>query len=120
MIWQFWHGGAHPCWHGWAFFGMGGRILACFGHFSMGERTHLGMGRRILAWVDVFWHGWAPPDTCFGMGGRRFVEGWLRASALTCRLISLVGVKWSCLPIYKPAFSPRFVEGRVERFGCRF
>ena len=24
-------------------------------------------------------------------------NGWMRAGALTCRLISLVGVKWSCL-----------------------
>jgi len=32
-------------------------------------------------------------------------SGWLRASALTCRLISLVGVKWSCLRINK-AFPP--------------
>ena len=30
--------------------------------------------------------------------------GWLWASALTCRLISLVGVKWSCLRIDKQAF----------------
>ena len=33
-------------------------------------------------------------------------SGWLRSSALTCRLISLVGVKWSCLQINKPAFPP--------------
>ena len=33
-------------------------------------------------------------------------SGWLRASALTCRLISLVGVKWSCLRIDKQAFPP--------------
>ena len=31
-------------------------------------------------------------------------SGWLRASALTCRSISLVGVKWSCLRINKQAF----------------
>ena len=34
--------------------------------------------------------------------------GWLRASALTCRLISLVSVKWSCLRINKQAFPPSF------------
>ena len=39
-------------------------------------------------------------------------SGWLRASALTCRLISLVGVKWSCLRIDKRAFPPR--GGRAE------
>ena len=32
--------------------------------------------------------------------------GWLRASALTFRLISLVGVKWSCLRINKQASPP--------------
>ena len=31
---------------------------------------------------------------------------WLRVSALTCRLISLVGVIWSILPINKHAFPP--------------
>ena len=31
-------------------------------------------------------------------------SGWLRAGALTCRLISLVGVKWSCLRINERAF----------------
>ena len=30
-------------------------------------------------------------------------SGWLRARALTCRLISLVGMKWSCLRINKVA-----------------
>jgi hypothetical protein len=30
--------------------------------------------------------------------------GWLRVSALSCRLISLVGVKWSCLRFDKQAF----------------
>ena len=41
-------------------------------------------------------------------GGSRNIHpsGWLRASALTCRLISLVGVKWSCLRINKHAFRP--------------
>jgi len=39
--------------------------------------------------------------------GRRFhPSGWLRAGVLTCRLISLVGVKWSCLRINKQAFPP--------------
>ena len=32
--------------------------------------------------------------------------GWLRASALTCCLICLGGVKWSCLQIDKQAFPP--------------
>ena len=31
-------------------------------------------------------------------------SGWLWASVLTCRFISLVGVKWSCLRINKQAF----------------
>ena len=30
---------------------------------------------------------------------RRDPSGWLRASVLTCRLISLVGVQWSCVLI---------------------
>ena len=34
-------------------------------------------------------------------------SGWLRTSALTCRWISLVGVKWSCLLIDKQSFPPR-------------
>jgi len=34
-------------------------------------------------------------------------SGWLRASARTCRLISLVGVKWPCLRINKPASPPQ-------------
>ena len=33
-------------------------------------------------------------------------SGWLRTSALTCRLISLVGVTWSCLRINKQASPP--------------
>ena len=40
-------------------------------------------------------------------------SGWFRASALTCRLISLVGVKWSCLQIDKQAFPPR-KDGRTS------
>ena len=36
--------------------------------------------------------------------------GWLRASALTCCLISLVDVKWSCLLIKKQAFPPIFID----------
>ena len=38
--------------------------------------------------------------------GQYRLSGRLRASALTCRLISLVGVKWSCLRMNKPAFPP--------------
>ena len=38
-------------------------------------------------------------------------SGWLRASALTCRLIPLVGVKWSCLRINKQAFPPLTMGG---------
>ena len=37
-------------------------------------------------------------------------SGWLRASALTRRLVSLVGVKWSCLRINKQAFAPFSAE----------
>ena len=37
-------------------------------------------------------------------------EGLLRASARTCRLISLVGVKLSCLRIDKQAFPPVWEE----------
>ena len=35
-----------------------------------------------------------------------FIIIWLQASVLTCCLISLVGVKWSCLRIIKQAFPP--------------
>ena len=41
---------------------------------------------------------------------------WLRASVLTCRLISLVGVKWTCLRIDKQAFPPVCREG--VRYSC--
>jgi len=44
-----------------------------------------------------FVKGFAPPRSC---------RSWLRASALTCRLISLVVVKWSCLRINQTAFPP--------------
>jgi hypothetical protein len=58
MVWPFWDGWAHPFWDGWAYFGMGGRFLA---------------------WVGIFLHQWAPPDTYAGMGGRRILRGgyWL-------------------------------------------
>ena len=50
----------------------------------------------------------ANPSTFVAVGAtclcRFHPSGWLRASALTCRLISLVGVKWSCLRINKQAF----------------
>ena len=47
--------------------------------------------------------------TLHGLHGGPFnfyPSGWLRASALPCRLISLVGVKRSCLRIDKQAFTP--------------
>ena len=44
-------------------------------------------------------------------------SGWLRASALTCRLISLVGVKWSCLRINKQAFPP--LQEAAQRFAAK-
>ena len=43
-------------------------------------------------------------------------SGWLRASALTCRLISLVGVQWSCLRI-KQAFLPLWGLAPGKGFG---
>ena len=43
-------------------------------------------------------------------------SGWLRASATACRLMSLVGLKWSCLRMNEPDF-PSF-RGR-ERGGAR-
>jgi len=46
-------------------------------------------------------------------------SGWGRASALTCRLISLVGVKWSCLRINKQAVPPYFECIHCGRAGSK-
>jgi len=40
-------------------------------------------------------------------------SGWLRARALTCRRISLVGVKWSRLRTNRQAFPPKKVDVRL-------
>ena len=58
--------------------------------FLPGRQWHLGAGETC-------------PSNCHP-------SGWLRASAFTCRLISLVGVKRLCLQIGKQALPPSRVQ----------